>query len=271
MSYKLICTDMDGTLLKDDKQISKATLDTIAKAHEKGVKLAITTGRIFVSAKYYAHLIGVKAPVIASNGAYVRDGNNVIYQCILGKESCNEILSIFKKYDLIPHLYTTDSLYTSNRKYTSQFYEKGNKLVPKDYRINIEKIDDWQKLIKSEGDNILKAVAIDDDLEKLKKAKEEFKALGKYEVVSSFSCNFELMNKEVSKGKAVERLTKYYNLTKDEVIAIGDNENDLSMIEYAGLGVAMENGEEIVKKSANYITSSNEDDGVRKVIEKFVL
>lgn len=273
MKYKLICTDMDGTLLNSVKEISKGNLDAIKKAHDKGVKIAICTGRIFTSAKYYGDLIGVKAPIIASNGAYIRekDREEVIYKCILKKKDCFELLEIFKKHDLVPHFYTEDSIYAGETSYALRFYSRLNKTLPNDLQIKIKEVEDWNEVFSVNKLDILKAVAFDDDIEKIKRAKKEIRSLGRYEVVSSLVNNFEVMNKTVSKGRAVEMLASYYNLSKDEIITIGDNENDLSMIEYAGLGVAMKNGEEIVKNKAKYITSTNDEDGVKEVIEKFIL
>lgn len=92
-----------------------------------------------------------------------------------------------------------------------------------------------------------------------------------FEVASSNSDNFEMTKKGTSKGKAVEVLADFYNIKRDEVICMGDGENDLSMIEYAGLGIAMGNASSIVKKRANYVTDTNCNDGVAKAIEKFVL
>lgn len=104
------------------------------------------------------------------------------------------------------------------------------------------------------------------------KVKKELKQLNpELEIVSSWDDNFEIMKKGSSKGEAVAQLAKYFNLKRDEVMCIGDSENDLSMIEYAGIGVAMGNAIDIVKQSAQYITLPNTESGVAKAIEKFVL
>jgi hypothetical protein len=103
------------------------------------------------------------------------------------------------------------------------------------------------------------------------KAKEELSQQEDLEVVSSSSTNFEVMKKGVSKGRAVEILAGFYGIKQEEIICIGDNENDLSMIEYAGLGIAMENSERILLNSAKHITDTNNKDGVAKAIEKFIL
>ncbi|MTL48593.1 HAD-IIB family hydrolase, partial [Turicibacter sanguinis] len=106
----------------------------------------------------------------------------------------------------------------------------------------------------------------------LNEVKAEIKAKCPHlEVVSSWKNNFEVMKKGSSKGEAVKQLTKYFNLTPDEVMCIGDSENDLSMIQFAGVGVAMGNATEDVKQAAQFITTSNKEGGVANAIEHFVL
>ncbi|MEG0774489.1 Cof-type HAD-IIB family hydrolase [Clostridium sp.] len=273
MKYKLVCLDMDGTLLNSEKKISEKNLLAIKRAHELGVKVAICTGRIFTSAYYYGNLIGVEAPIIASNGAYIRekDRNEVIYKAILGYENCKDILSIFEKYDIIPHFFTSDTIFAEKLAYFSQYYSEANKKMPKENQVEIKITTEWEKIFKENELEIIKAVAADEDLNKILRAKEEIKKLGTLEVVSSSQNNFEVMSKEASKGRGVEILSDFYGLHPDEIICIGDNENDISMIQFAGLGVAMGNSDKSVKEIANYITSSNDEDGVARVIEEFIL
>ena len=111
----------------------------------------------------------------------------------------------------------------------------------------------------------------ENNLRNIEEIKMRLKKIDTIEVVSSNHNNFEIMNKGVSKGKAVETLAKEYGILKDEVIAIGDGENDLSMISYAGLGVAMGNSSDYIKEHADYVTDTNVNGGVGKVIKKFVL
>lgn len=272
LKYKLICVDMDGTLLNSKKEITRKSLDAIKKAHELGVKLVIATGRIFVSAGYYGDLIGVKAPIIASNGAYVRekDGEKVIFQEYLSMEECSNIVSILKEYNIVPHFYSFDTIYTSKIIHSSLAYKNANAKLPQNRQVKIEVIDDWEKLFLKRP-KLIKTMAVDDDGDKVLQAKERFLSLDKFEVVSSFSKSFEVMPRGTSKGNAVKKICEYYGVHPSEVIAIGDNENDISMIEYAGLGIAMGNSEEKVKEIADYITESNDRDGVAMAIEKFIL
>ncbi len=273
MGYKLICMDMDGTLLNDKKEVSERAKKAINKAHELGVKVVIATGRIFVSAEFYGDIIGVKAPIIASNGAYVRekDSDKAIYEKGLGYENYQLIIDILKKYDIVPHFYTEDTIYTEKLVHSSLAYKNANKTLPINRQVKIEVVDDWSRLFAERNPKIIKAMAVGDDAEKTKEAKNEFIKLNKFQVVSSMKNTFEVMDKSTSKGNALKKICDYYGIDRNEIISIGDNENDISMIEFAGLGVAMGNAEETVKNIADYITTTNEEDGVAKVIEKYII
>ena len=273
MDYKLVCIDMDGTLLNDKKIISENNLRTIKLASEKGVRIAVCTGRLFTSADFFSDMLGVKSPVIASNGAYIRekDRDEVVYKATLGVEKCKKLLSVFRQYDLYPHYYTSDTVFTEKLIYSSRFYEEVNKTLPKDKQVKIVVVKDWDEIFHEYESEIFKGIAVDENLEKLQCAKEQLRDMEDFEVVSSRFDNFEVMNRGVSKGNAVKVLADYYGIRSEQVICIGDSENDLSMIQFAGLGVAMENGSDLVKEAAQYITSSNNCDGVAKVIEKFIL
>lgn len=273
MDYKLICIDMDGTLLNDKKTISERNLRAIRLANKKGVKIAVCTGRIFASADFFSNLLGVKSPVIAANGAYIRekDRDEVVYNVALGVEKCKKMLAVFKKYDIYPHFYTKDMIFTENLTYSTAFYAGVNKTLSKDKQIKVVLVKDWNEVFKKYETEIFKGIGVDKDVEKIRKAKISLRDMNDFEVVSSHFDNFEVTNKGVSKGNAVKILADYYGINREQVICIGDSENDLSMIKFAGLGVVMENGDELVKEAAKYITDTNNNDGVAKAIEKFVL
>ncbi len=122
-----------------------------------------------------------------------------------------------------------------------------------------------------EKSEIFKAVVVDDDDDKLQYIRDEVLKTGIVTVSQSLKDNIEIMNKEVSKGNAVAKLAEIYNINPTEIITLGDNENDLSMIEYAGLGIAMGNAVQLLKDRADYVTTDYMDDGVAQAIEKFIL
>ncbi len=160
MDYKLICIDMDGTLLNDKKIISERNIKAIRLAYDKGVRIAVCTGRIFTSAEFFSDLLGVKSPVIAANGAYIRekDRDEVVYKSTIGIEKCKKLLSVFRKYDIYPHYYTNERIFTENVVYSSRFYEEDNKTLPKDKQIKVVLVEDWDVVFKKYEAEIFKAI-----------------------------------------------------------------------------------------------------------------
>lgn len=274
MNYKLICIDMDGTLLSDKHEVPDINKEMIKRATEKGVKIAITTGRIFTSAKKYSGIIGVDAPIIASNGAYIRekDKDDVIYESNLSKEQFDKILSVIEKHGLTVYFNTSDTMITADQIPEDHAYKVMNNSLAKEDRVKILENINLREVFEEFDGKILKGICIEEnDKELLAKAKAEMQKHEDLEVVSSWDNNFEIMPKGTSKGEAVKRLAQMLGIKREEIICIGDSENDLSMIKYAGLGIAMGNAMDIIKENAQYITDTNTNGGVGKAIEKFVL
>lgn len=274
LKYKLICIDMDGTLLSDKHEVPELNRKMIKEATKQGVKVAITTGRIFTSAKRYSDLIGTDTPIIASNGAYIREKDNdeVIYESNLSKEQFYKILKVIKKYNLNVYFNTCDTMITESVIPENHAYKTMDVDLAEEYKIKFKENAEFDKVFDEFNGKILKAICIEDqNKEALNKAKEEMQKYDDLEVVSSWHNNFEVMPKGTSKGNAVKILAQMLGIDREEVICIGDSENDLSMIKYAGLGVAMGNALDIVKENADYITDTNSEAGVGKVIQKFIL
>lgn len=273
MKYKMIAVDMDGTLLKDNKEVSEANREAIRKACEMGVKIVVCTGRIFTSAKAYAKLIGSIAPIIASNGAYIRekDKENSVYEKTLEKDKLLKVVKIAKENGFFPHIYTTNTIYTEKLIFSSKNYATWNESLAEKDRVIIEIVENLEEHIIEGKRNYFKAVVMCDDIEKLKWLRNKILEETEVAIMSSVPNNIEITAYGTSKGEGVKILADFYGISREEVICIGDNENDISMIEYAGLGVAMANSAEDVKEIADYITDTNENDGVAKVIEAFIL
>lgn len=276
MAIKLICIDMDGTLLDNNHNISKENKEALLEATKKGIVVAITTGRLFASAKYYSDLIGINAPIISSNGAYIKEKNSskVIYESTFSLEECLEIYNITKEYKFNSYFNTYNTTISSSEIEKNHAYSITNELVSEKDKIIFRITDDLTDVLKEYKNDILKFIAVDRS-EKYRneiiEAKNKFINLNKYEVVSSGLNNFEIMKKGTSKGTAVSKLAEILGISKDEVMCIGDSENDLSMIQYAGVSVAMCNGMDLLKKEAKYITDTNVNSGVAKAIKKFAL
>ncbi|MGK0467098.1 HAD-IIB family hydrolase [Clostridium sp.] len=126
-------------------------------------------------------------------------------------------------------------------------------------------------MFKTEEEEIIKCDIIDNDIEKIQKIKEELKKIESIQVLGAGLHGVEMTHKSVSKGSAVKYLAQRYKIKKEEIITIGDNENDIEMIEFGGLGVAMGNAIDMLKDRADYIAATNDEDGVAKVISEFIL
>jgi Cof subfamily protein (haloacid dehalogenase superfamily) len=273
LMYKLVAIDLDGTLLNNEKEISKRNIKAIREACSKGVKIVICSGRVFSGARVYAKQVGVTGPVIACNGAVItRDiGGELMYASYMNKSDCFKVIDICKKYNTYYHIYAGDVMLTERLEGPSlRYYERNKTLLPED-RIKIEVVPDMREKLLNTAEVVLKFIIITQDLDILKNARAEAESLSNVTIMSSNYDNFEIMNKGVNKGDSLKQLAEMLNISSDEVMAIGDNENDLTMLSYAGLGVAMENAESNIKEAADYVTLSNEDDGVALAIEKFVL
>ncbi|GAB6168267.1 Cof-type HAD-IIB family hydrolase [Clostridium carnis] len=272
---KLICIDMDGTLLNSKHEVSEENKNALKQAKAKGINVAITTGRLFASARYYSNLIGIDAPVIASNGAYIKNKYNdiAILENTISTDVLIKIYEIVKKYNLFINFNTWDTVLRETDLPSTHAYVKMNEMLVPNERVKFVINEDLTESIKKLDGKIIKGIVIEDfDKEKLLACKEELKETfgEKLHVVSSGTNNFEIMNGNSSKGSAVAYLADTLGIDASNVMCIGDSENDISMIQYAGVGVAMGNALDIVKEVANDITSTNEESGVAKAILKYI-
>ena len=269
MKYKLIAIDMDGTLLNSNNEVSERTREAIDKAKEKGVHIVISTGRVLKSALYYSEALKLRNPIIACNGAIIVDESaNIIYKNPIDKSLIKAIIDVAKEKNIYYHFYDESRFYSHIRvEEVLAFYNEGSK----ENSIDMKVFENIEEIIENKDLNVYKFIFIDDNKDNLQNLRLELDNMGNIGTSSSWTNNIEAMGCNVSKGEAVKELCTKLNIKPEEVIAIGDSENDLSMLRLAGLGVAMGNGDELIKKESDYITDTNDEDGVAKVIEKFIL
>lgn len=264
---KLIAIDMDGTLLKENKTISSNTLKSIKAAQEKGVKIVLATGRPLKGIKPYLDFLKINGKndfAITCNGAMVQNifTENVVAKQFMTIDDLLYLYELSKKLGVYIHAFVEGSCISPNENPYANLEHSFN-------NIPIEIID-FYKLSK---DTKIVKVLFGEEPKKLKEASKRLpKGLNeKYNIMFSAPVFLEFLHPSVSKGFGVKLLAENFNISQDQIICIGDAENDIHMIKYAGLGVAMGNAFPSVKKIANYITKTNEEDGVAHVINKFVL
>ena len=264
---KLIVMDMDGTLLNSDQEISQANVAALKRAREMGVRLAICSGRTYGDTMCYLAASGLgDCAVLSLNGAY----------CLLGGEqvayeehelppdtarACVELLA-FMRVDF--------GCYWHNQiAYVMEDADAGawSKLKPSPYAA--KRMYGLEKVASLEGAN--KIVCVNPNPARLADVRARLEALGGMTVTSSWFNNLEIVPVGVNKGAAVCGLAERLGLSLSQVMACGDNDNDLTMIECAGLGVAMGNATDAIKTAARFVRATNDEDGVARAIECFVL
>ncbi len=268
--YKLIATDLDGTLVTDDKNLTDRTIENVKKALKKNVKIMISSARAFYRLERYINELDLRREnqyTICFNGAMIVENitGKVLYSKNLDKHEVNELISLGKQLNVPIMLYSK----SAHRAEAIPEVIQKNK---NSKGMNL-KIENFNKIDFDKGENYIYKIVFMDKPEKIIGVRKNIpkEIIEKYEVTSSVPEYIEFVKKGIKKSEAIKFIMDKCKIKQEEVIAIGDGENDIEMLRFAGLGVAMGNADDYVKENADYITSSNHDDGVGKVIERFIL
>lgn len=266
MTIRLVATDLDDTLLRDDWTLSERVIQAICKAREQGVHVTFATGRMPASARPYAEQLGIDVPIITYNGAMIQEAlsGEVLYRKVIPVETAREVVSWLLNQDVHLHVYRKDQVFVQKMNDWSKGYARAT-------RVPVEETD-LIELLKQEEDGIEKIILFGENKELeawSERIHERF--TGKVHITRSKPHFLELIHPEVNKGVALTALAKRLGINQAEVMAIGDNLNDIEMIRCAGLGVAIGNARKEVKEAADVVTTSNLEDGVAQAIEKYVL
>ncbi|MBP2000538.1 Cof subfamily protein (haloacid dehalogenase superfamily) [Paenibacillus shirakamiensis] len=262
--YKLIAIDIDDTLINDHKEVTPATQQALEDAVKAGVVVTLATGRAYASANKIARQTGLNVPIITYQGALVKNllDEKVLYERYMPIDAARKLFQYCIEHDLHLQTYIDDKLYAREENQKLKDYAGLNNT-----QYHIE--PDFEKLIAQPTPKML----IIDEPAYLDELIPVFKELlGDGVHITKSKPNFlEFMHKEGTKGAALTFLADHFGCDLSETIAIGDSWNDHEMLEVAGLGVAMGNAIQPLKELADYITASNNEDGVKQVIEEFVL
>jgi len=262
MKAKLFVTDMDGTLLNSQRKISAGVKAAIKKAVDAGVIFTIATGRMHVSALPFVKELGVNVPVITYNGALIKTINGEeIFASYLDRKLVEDLVAFAESKQLHIQVYSDDKLYYRKENEQSAFYR--NAAGVDGYPVG----DDLPKYMNK----VPKLLIVANNPEEADRAVEEISERfgDKIVAVKSTQIYIELIKPGINKASAIKQLAEKYNISMDEVLAIGDSNNDLTMIEAAGFGVAMGNANENVKKTASYEVADCDHDGIAEAVERF--
>lgn len=262
--FKLIVADMDGTLLDDKYRVRPELIEAVKQARAKGVDLTVATGRMYLSALPHIEELQVSLPVIAANGALVKDPGTgeVISQKLLNRDLAREALRLTENSTAQRFVNIKDVYYTDASEDTVREYSKALKMsfVGKRPLEQALTEDPLMVTIRDKEDKIITMTAM---------LREHFG--DRVYLVNSRSFFIDINHPEVSKGAALVDLCQRVGVKPAEVIAIGDGWNDREMFAAAGLGAAVANAPEAVKESADYVCVNPNFMGVIEVIERYIL
>lgn len=258
----MIATDIDGTILENELKFSQRFKDCLEKLKKLGVKVVLATGRMHGAAVPIAQALELDTPIISYQGGLIRDCNNTtFYKKTLDNNDAKGIIAWARKNKVHINLYLDDKLYVEEDNDIVKSYVSG-----KFVGYTVCSFDDL------EIDNVNKILAIDsENPDRVSKWVEELQQ--KYPhlyIVKSTPYFCEIACNEAKKSIGVEFLRKMWGLKREEVLTIGDQNNDIDMVEVGGIGVAMGNATEDLKACADYITDTVSNDGFVKAVEKFV-
>ena len=268
--YKLIACDLDETLYGNDRTIPARNVEAIKRASELGVKFIPATGRGYNSVRETLVDLGLLDKegeyVISYNGGAITEnkGNRLLHFQGLPFEEAEELYRRGLNYDVCIHVYTREMVYAYN--ITQEEIARLSK------RMQVTEVFD-RDLQFLAGQDIAKVLYENRDFDYLKKIEEELKDItGNMDVSFSSNRYIEFNSKGVTKGAGLRFVAEMLGIKREETIAIGDNFNDLSMIQEAGLGVGVQNTIQGMWQYCDYITeATNDEGGVGEVIEKFIL
>jgi Cof subfamily protein (haloacid dehalogenase superfamily) len=271
LDIRLLVLDIDGTIAGQSNDIREPVKQAIRSAQAKGIQVAIATGRMYCSALRFHQEVGSTLPMLAYQGAWIQDpATQKIYQHLsVSRTTAEQLLDYFEtdglRSLLSVHFYINDQLYVREVTSETEIYAQRADIQP-------IPVGDLRKTLTTEPTKVL---ALSDDTaiidQLLGSLRKQYTPAELY-LTKSVATFFEATNPAVNKGAAVRYLAEeILGLKAQNVMAIGDNFNDVEMLEYAGLGVAMGNAPADVQAIANWVAPDVEQDGAAAAIEAFVL
>ncbi len=262
---KLIATDMDDTLLNSSRNITPYTMDVLDRVRAKGVKFTICTGRMYDSSKIYVDMLKLTDPIIVYNGAMIVDpvSGKQLYHRPLENHMAIKVLELAQQWGCHSQIYLNDKLYTEKIDDEALMYQKHTSTA------SIATGKPLTRCLECPTTKIILIMNKELVAQRLPLVKEMFK--DELEITVSKPEYLEFMDIRVNKGKTLAHLASIMGLDKDQIMAFGDARNDIPMLEYAGHSYAVANAIPEARAAAKSVCLSNDEDGVAKCIEQYVL
>lgn len=270
---KLIALDLDGTLLTTDKKLTDYSRRVLTKAIEQGCEVVVSSGRpISAIPKELVEFPGMRYMVTA-NGARIVDlkEKKTLYENLLPVETAAKVLDVLAQYDDIYEIFVDGIGYTKAEG-MARLEEYFSNPAMREYMMETRiPVEDVKATLYKYNKPLDKVQGIFLSREEKKPAAKQLAEIPGLEVTGAFGFNHEINAAGTSKGLALKVLGELIGIATEEMMACGDGMNDYDMLQTVGLSVAMANGHPEVKEMADYVTETNDENGVAKAIERFVL
>lgn len=283
---KLMASDMDGTLLNKDHIVGPENIKAIKEAQAHGVEVLVATGRSYHEAMIPLKQAGIVCPVIAVNGAEVRDesGKQLLVKGI-GKDMAKHTAKQLEALDIYFEVYTDQGTFTNDKEQGIQLlvdiFLTTNPDTPLPHvhteannrydEGHIEVVEGYECIFNDQTQTVFKFLAFSSNPHSLEQARKILEKLDGLAISSSGKENLEITSLHAQKGLALEWYCEQKGISLKDVMAIGDNYNDLSMMEKAGYAVAMGNAPDDIKQQCAHLTATNREDGVAKAIQQLIM
>jgi len=268
---RLVVLDIDGTISGESNEVNPGVIHALQTVKEQGIQVAIATGRMYRSALYFAQAIGADLPIICYNGAWIQDAKTeeTLWHLPVPRELALELLDYCehpeRRADLDVHFYLNDELYVREITEDTRLYIERS-------RIEANAVGDLRNILEEPPTKVLAMSSQPEVTKTLLSTLQQRYSREELYLTQSNPYFFEACHPGASKGKAVRYLVEeVLHLEAKNMLAIGDNFNDLEMLQYAAVGVAMGDAPPEVKTQADWVAPDVETDGVVAALEKFIL
>lgn len=272
MPFRVLALDLDGTTLDSKRRIRPATKAAVKEAQKKGLQVVLVTGRHHVATRPYHHELQLSTPAICCNGSYLYEYDRA--QALMGtpllKEQAKELLVFCREFGVHTLVYSERAMnFEVENEHIAGLVAWAKSCHP-DIRPAIDKVDSFDRLI-DESKIIWKFVLSDSDIPRLRACADAMRACLDLSYEWSWFDHVDVAQAGNSKGQLLADWVAAQGIDMTDVVAIGDNHNDISMLRMAGLGIAMGNAEDPVKAAADQVAGSNDTDAIAEAIHRFVL
>lgn len=267
---KLIALDLDGTLLNEEKVIPEATKMRLLKMKKDGIKIVLATGRTFESAKRYYYELDLQTPFIGCNGGliYMPKKEQVVFSKVFLKRDFRKVISLLAERKIYYQYYGLDCIYAKELAHGVRRWKCENQDLPQSWRMKIELVEDPIKWSTESYQPIYKVLARFESEQEMVQVKASVDAIEGIDAVSSFANALDIGPASCTKGDALERVGDLLGIGLDEMMALGDHDNDREMLAKAGVGIAVGDATEAVKEVADIIMELDNVRGVLQALER---